>query len=342
MFFRKKKRSSFKLLTGIIAFAIVFAIYNNLGGSSDNTSNISDIINETRSDNTDKVQQSAEQKTDSTGLSSQAVTPAPTAEAPIPTAVPQPTEAAEPTVTPTAPSVTPTPATQATGYHKLYPSVTAEEQQTRVGSEGSKLSVFKAAVFTETIPEYSGKAYYVLNYNVPYFGEYNPDSSGWEYYSSQDSLGRCTFCSSYVGTELMPTEERGSIGAVKPTAWHTVKYDCVDGKYLYNRCHLIGYQLTAENANVNNLVTGTRYLNVKGMLPFENMVADYIESSGNHVMYRATPVFVGDNLLCSGIILEGWSSEDHGEGICFCVFCYNVQPGIGIDYATGESWEITE
>jgi len=135
----------------------------------------------------------------------------------------------------------------------------------------------------------------------------------------------------------MPTEDRGSIGQVKPSGWHTVKYDCVDGKYLYNRCHLIGFQLTAENANTKNLITGTRYLNVEGMLPFENMVADYIKETGNHVLYRVTPIYEGDNLVVSGVQMEAKSVEDNGEGILFNVYCYNVQPGVTIDYATGES-----
>ena len=136
----------------------------------------------------------------------------------------------------------------------------------------------------------------------------------------------------------MPTEDRGEIGSVKPTGWHTVKYDCVDGKYLYNRCHLIGFQLTGENANTSNLITGTRYMNVDGMLPFENMVADYVKETKNHVMYRVTPIYDGDNLVAEGVLMEAVSVEDDGEGILFCVFCYNVQPGVTIDYATGESW----
>ena len=135
----------------------------------------------------------------------------------------------------------------------------------------------------------------------------------------------------------MPTEERSSIGQVKPTGWHTVKYDCVDGKYLYNRCHLIGYQLTGENANEQNLITGTRYLNIEGMLPFENMVADYVQETDFHVLYRVTPIFEGSNLLASGVLMEGYSVDDEGEDICFCVYAYNVQPGITIDYATGDS-----
>lgn len=135
----------------------------------------------------------------------------------------------------------------------------------------------------------------------------------------------------------MPTEARGSIGQVKPTGWHTVKYDCVDGKYLYNRCHLIGYQLTAENANTRNLITGTRFMNVDGMLPFENMVADFIKETGNHVLYRVTPIYDGNNLLAAGVVMEAMSVEDKGDAILFNVFCYNVQPGVSIDYATGDS-----
>ena len=136
----------------------------------------------------------------------------------------------------------------------------------------------------------------------------------------------------------MPTEKRGNIGQVKPSGWQTVKYDFVDGKYLYNRCHLIGYQLTAENANKKNLITGTRSMNVDGMLPFENMVADYIKETKNHVLYRVTPIFIGDNLVASGVLMEAQSVEDEGEGILFNVFVYNVQPGVAIDYETGESW----
>lgn len=176
-----------------------------------------------------------------------------------------------------------------------------------------------------------------LNGNVPYFTDDEFTTTSFETYSTLDSLGRCGVAYANVGLETMPTEERGSIGQVKPSGWHTVKYDCVDGKYLYNRCHLIGYQLTAENANTKNLITGTRYLNVQGMLPFENMVADYIKETKNHVLYRVTPVFDGNNLVASGVVMEAESVEDKGDGILFCVFCYNVQPGVSIDYATGDS-----
>lgn len=187
------------------------------------------------------------------------------------------------------------------------------------------------------VPAYDGKAYVAVNDNVPFFTEEELSSASYETYGELDPLGRCTVCVASVGQDLMPAEERGNIGAVKPTGWHTVKYDFVDGKYLYNRCHLIGYQLTGENANEKNLITGTRYLNIEGMLPFENMVADYIKETNHHVAYRVTPIFEGNNLVCSGVQIEAYSVEDNGEGICFNVYCYNVQPGITIDYATGNS-----
>lgn len=189
-----------------------------------------------------------------------------------------------------------------------------------------------------SIPAFSGEPYVAINNNIPDFTDADLTTSSFEEYSSLDSLGRCGVAYACIGTDLMPTEDRGSIGQVKPSGWHTVKYDCVDGKYLYNRCHLIGYQLTAENANENNLITGTRYLNVEGMLPFENMVADYIKETGNHVLYRVTPIFEGNNLVASGVHMEAKSVEDNGEDILFNVYCYNAQPGVGIDYATGESW----
>lgn len=189
------------------------------------------------------------------------------------------------------------------------------------------------------IPEYSGEPYVEINGNEPDFDKDQITDESFEEYSDLDSLGRCQEAEASIGEDLMPTEDRGSIGQVKPSGWHTVKYDNVDGKYLYNRCHLIGYQLTAENANEENLITGTRYMNVEGMLPFENMVADYIKETGNHVMYEVTPVYEGDNLVASGVHMEGYSVEDEGEGICFNVYAYNVQPGIEIDYATGESRE---
>ncbi len=188
------------------------------------------------------------------------------------------------------------------------------------------------------IPAYSGTPYTEVNGNKPYFTEEELTTQSFETYSELDSLGRCGVAYANVGQDLMPTEPRGEIGAVKPTGWHLVKYDNVDGKYLYNRCHLIAYMLAAENANPQNLITGTRYLNVQGMLPFETKVCDYVKNTGNHVLYRVTPIFDGDNLLADGVLMEAYSVEDAGEGISFCVFAYNVQPGIGIDYATGDNW----
>ena len=188
------------------------------------------------------------------------------------------------------------------------------------------------------IPDYDGKAYVELNGNVPEFSESEKTySESFEEYGKLDSLGRCTYAVSCIGKDLMPTEKRGSIGSVKPSGWHISKYDFVDGKYLYNRCHLIGYQLTAENANERNLITGTRYLNVEGMLPFENDVADYIEITNNHVYYKVTPIFQGNNLVANGVQMQAYSVEDNGQGISFNVYCYNVQPGVAIDYATGDN-----
>ncbi len=189
----------------------------------------------------------------------------------------------------------------------------------------------------ESIPEYAGDPYVVLNNNQPDFVDEDFTKEAYEYYSELDADGKCGVVKANIGKELMPTEERGNIGPVKPSGWHTVKYDIVDGKYLYNRCHLIGFQLTGENANERNLITGTRYMNTEGMLPFENMVADYIEETSNHVLYRVTPIFEGDNLVASGVQMEAKSVEDDGAGVCFNVYVYNVQPGIEIDYATGES-----
>ena len=188
------------------------------------------------------------------------------------------------------------------------------------------------------VPEYSGSAVVAVNGNVPTLTA--ADAEGLtEYYSPLDALGRCGVVMALVGPETMPTEERGSIGMVKPSGWHTVRYDdLVDGRYLYNRCHLIAYQLTGENANTRNLVTGTRYMNMEGMLSYENDVADYVERTGNHVIFRAEPVFSGDELVCRGVHLEALSYEDGGAGLSYNVFCYNVQPGVGIDYATGDSW----
>ena len=189
---------------------------------------------------------------------------------------------------------------------------------------------------------YAGQPYAVVEDNIPDFTDAEKTTTAYERYSELDRLGRCGVAMACVGQELMPTEDRGSIGQVKPSGWQTVKYDCVDGKYLYNRCHLIGYQLTGENANEQNLITGTRYLNVTGMLPFENLVADYVKETGNHVLYRVTPQFEGNNLVATTVRMEAWSVEDEGDGVCFDVLCYNVQPGIVIDYATGNSYESGE
>jgi len=191
----------------------------------------------------------------------------------------------------------------------------------------------------DTIPDYSGTDVIVLNGNVPSFTDFSNES--YECYSELDPLGRCGEAFACIGTDLMPTEERGEIGSVKPTGWVQAKYDPAitgsDSPYLYNRCHLIGYQLTGENANERNLITGTRQLNVEMMLPYENMVTDYVRSTGNHVLYRVTPIFEGDNLLAKGVQMEGFSIEDGGSGICFNIFCYNVERGVTINYATGES-----
>ena len=215
------------------------------------------------------------------------------------------------------------------------PSSVSDETNVETEQEPPQTTVTKFDL--SSIPAYSGKAYFAVNNNIPYFTESEYRTTSFEQYASLDSLGRCGVAFANIGTDIMPTEERGSIGMVKPSGWQTIKYENVEGKYLYNRCHLIGYQLSGENANERNLITGTRYLNMDGMLPFENMVADYVEETGNHVLYRVTPVFDGNNLLATGVLMEGLSMEDNGAGICFNVFCYNVQPGIKINYANGNS-----
>lgn len=196
---------------------------------------------------------------------------------------------------------------------------------------------FEEAVFVPDLVS-SGSPYIVLNDNIPFFAKENLPTESFEYYSDLDDLGRCGIACANIGQDIMPVEERGNIGQIKPSGWHTIKYDIIDGIYLYNRCHLIAYELSGENANEKNLITGTRYMNIYGMLPFENMVADYVKETNNHVLYRVVPVFAEENdLLAYGVIMEGWSVEDGGEGICYNVFVFNVQPGILIDYATGES-----
>lgn len=195
------------------------------------------------------------------------------------------------------------------------------------------------AVFNYSdVKDYSGAAVQVINDNIPYFDqEEKQNNISFERYSDLDDLGRCGEAYACVGIDTLPTEERGSIGSVKPSGWQTVKYDFIDGKYLYNRCHLIGYQISGENSLETNLITGTRYLNVEGMLPYENQVSEYVKATKNHVLYRVTPYFQESNLVANGVLMEAWSVEDGGTGICFCVFAYNVQPGVTIDYRTGDS-----
>ncbi len=208
---------------------------------------------------------------------------------------------------------------------------------------GSSASSWSGISSVDALSAYSGDLFVVVNGNQPDFtAQELSDTTSYESYSELDALGRCGVCVACVGVDLMPTSERTSIGQIKPTGWHTIKYDCVDGLYLYNRCHLLAYELTGENANEQNLITGTRYFNVSGMLPFENMVADYVKDTENHVLYRVTPIFEGNNLVATGVEMEGYSLEDDGDSICFHVFVYNIQPGIEIDYATGESKEAEE
>ena len=203
-------------------------------------------------------------------------------------------------------------------------------------ADGSRSAV--SGSFETGIPVYSGSAYCEVNGNVPGFDDDELVTEAFEDYSDLDPLGRCGTAYANICKDIMPTEERGEIGTVKPSGWHTVKYnDLIDGNYLYNRCHLIGYQLAGENANEKNLITGTRYMNVEGMLPFENEVADYVERTGNHVLYRVTPIFDGDDLVASGVQMEAESVEDRGAGVSFNVYVYNVQPGVIIDYETGDS-----
>lgn len=227
------------------------------------------------------------------------------------------------------------------GSHEAETTIPPDLTQNIITTEATTLPITTEETTTvvsdDTLPEYSGEAYITLNNNQPEFTSDEITEKAFESYSNLDYRGRCGVAFACLGRETMPTEERGEIGMIKPSGWHLKKYDCVDGKYLYNRCHLIGFQLSGENANPKNLITGTRYLNIQGMLPFENMVADYIEETGNHVMYRVTPVFESENLLCKGVKMEGYSVEDKGKGICFNVFCYNAQPSIKIDYETGES-----
>ena len=219
------------------------------------------------------------------------------------------------------------------GYYENKYGIDAGSNQNVQVSENTQTSFN-----LDDIPEFDGKTpYVIINNNEPNFPEEDFNSNSFEKYSELDSLGRCGVAYANVSKETMPTEARGEISKVKPTGWHTVKYDCVEGKYLYNRCHLIGYQLTAENANKQNLITGTRYLNVDGMLPFENQVAEYVKQENGHVLYRVTPIFEGNNLVANGVQMEAESVEDKGEKVKFNVYAYNVQPNIKIDYSTGNS-----
>lgn len=193
--------------------------------------------------------------------------------------------------------------------------------------------------FLEDVPEYANSPYVEINENVPFFTKDEITTDVFEEYAPLDNLGRCGVAYANICMELMPTEKRGEISKVKPSGWHNKPYDFVDGRYVYNRCHLIGHQLAGEDANERNLITGTRYFNVEGMLPFENIAADYIrENPNNHLLYRVTPIYDGDNLVADGVLMEAFSVEDNGEEVMFCVFCYNIQPGVCIDYATGENW----
>lgn len=205
----------------------------------------------------------------------------------------------------------------------------ARQQLYLSGPEGGSVSSL------DEIPQYQGESYVIVHNNIPEFTDEQKASPAYEFYSELDFLGRCGYAEAKITKELMPTEERGAIGSIKPSGWQTVKYDGIDGNYLYNRCHLIAYQLTAENANERNLITGTRYFNVEGMLPWENLVAQYIKESKDAVMYRVTPIFEGQNLVASGVQME---AESLGSSeICFNIFVFNIQPGIEIDYATGDS-----
>lgn len=210
--------------------------------------------------------------------------------------------------------------------------------QADAGKPQDELVNNNSYVSLDAIPAYEGKAYVAVNNNEPFFTDNDMTTIAFENYSDLDSLGRCGVAYANICKEIMPTEKRGKIGMIKPSGWHTVKYDVIKDRYLYNRCHLIGYQLAGENANLKNLITGTRYLNVEGMLPFENLVADYVNNTGNHVLYRVTPMFSGSNLVANGVLIEAKSVEDNGGGILFNVYCYNVQPGVGINYENGDSW----
>ena len=214
-------------------------------------------------------------------------------------------------------------------YDEIFNTASSEQNTTETQKSEQNASL--------NIPKYDGTPYCVVNENHPYFNETDLTNQAFETYSELDSLGRCGPAYACVGIETMPTEPRGEIGMIKPSGWHNVNYhELIDGNYIYNRCHLIGYQLSGENANEKNLITGTRYMNVEGMEPFENEIARYIKDTGNHVLYRVTPMFEQSNLVANGVLMEARSIED--DEICLCIHCYNIQPGITIDYATGENW----
>ena len=207
----------------------------------------------------------------------------------------------------------------------------------KVNKENDVLTLDYESFSLGEVPEFSGEPHYTVNNGVPFFKVSDLTVNSYEHYDELDKLGRCGVTAACIGVDLMPTEERGEIGMIKPSGWNFGKYDFIDGKYLYNRCHLIGFQLTGENANEKNLITGTRFMNVQGMLGLENKVAEYIKKTKKHVLYRVTPIFDGENLLANGVLMEAYSVEDNGRGICFNEFCYNAQPDVIIDYKTGES-----
>ncbi|MCC8142229.1 MAG: DNA/RNA non-specific endonuclease [Lachnospiraceae bacterium] len=216
---------------------------------------------------------------------------------------------------------------------------TSEETVTVVSEPTIEAAIPGPDVSLADIPEYSGDPWVILNDNTPYFTEDEKTTDVFEEYSDLDDLGRCGTAYANICQELMPTEKRGDISEIHPTGWQSSRYDFIDGESLYNRCHLIAHELAGEDANEYNLITGTRYFNVDGMQSFEDMTADYVKETGNHVLYRVTPLFEGDNLVASGAVMEAYSVEDEGDGICFCIYCYNVQPGIEIDYANGDNWK---
>lgn len=219
-------------------------------------------------------------------------------------------------------------------------AVTSQSTQAQSVSNSVSSSEVEQEFQIESNITYTGDPYVVINNNEPYFtDEEKASTEAFENYSQFDSLGRCGIAFANICQELMPEDKRESISSVKPTGWQSTKYDFIGGKYLYNRCHLIGFQLAGENANAQNLITGTRYLNIDGMLPFENLVADYVKETNNHVLYRVTPVYTGDNLVADGLYMEGWSVEDEGDGVCYNVYCFNVQPGVVINYKDGTSSE---